>query len=521
MDARRLRTVVRLTAPVALAGLLAWTDSGAPTVGDSRPELAVGVAGDVTGVYPKVLNESFTFAVLGNAYEALTRFDRDLRTRPALAARWESADDLTWRFRIHPGLRFSDGRRVTVADVAASVRLAQREDATRHALADVAAVEVVSEDEVRITTHGPAPTLLTLLHHALIVPASDIESPPAAASGWPAGTGPYAVESWTRGKELVLRANEHWRGGRAPFARIRLLVMPSGPDRALALRQGRIQVADSLGLDEWQWLQGSGGVRVLSRPALRVLYLGLRVDSPPFADPAVREAFDLAIDREELVARALGGHGTPAAQMVPPAVRGYNPELAASRPDRARARALLAKASAAARKVTLRGPNNRYVNDERILREVARQLAEVGVTVTVEARDKETFFNSLGTPETRFYLSGWSCDGADAGNALGSLFHTPKPSGLGHSNAQGFSDPVLDAIIDAADRAPTLAERNARLAAGLARVASLHLALPLVVQHETIGVSRALDWDPPLDMALRLEDARPVLRDADGGPDRP
>jgi peptide/nickel transport system substrate-binding protein len=234
----------------------------------------------------------------------------------------------------------------------------------------------------------------------------------------------------------------------------------------------------------------------------------------------VREAFALAIDREELVARALGGQGTPVAQMVPPAVRGYNAVLTASRPDRERARALLARLPAAARTVTLRGPNNRYVNDERLLREVARQLGEVGVTVAVEARDKESFFAALGTPETRFYLSGWSCDGADAGNALGSLFHTPTPSGLGLSNAQGLSDPVLDETIDAANRAATLAERNDLLSAGLARVASLHLAIPLVVQHETMGLSRDLDWDPPIDMALRLEDARPLPRTAEGARQR-
>jgi peptide/nickel transport system substrate-binding protein len=520
MDVRRRRIALRLGALAALAGVLAWTESGSPTVGDSRPELAVGVAGDVTGIYPHVRDESFTFAVLGNAYEALTRLDRDLRTRPALAERWESTDDRTWRFRIRKGTRFSDGRHVTVGDVVASLRRALRQDATRHALAAVASVDAAGDDEVKITTNGPAPTLLSLLHHALIVPAADLDAGPGAHGAWPAGTGPYFVESWTKGKELVLRANEHWRGGRVPFARVRLLVMPSGPERARALREGRIQIADGLGLDELQWLQGAGDVRVVSRPALRVLYLGFRVDGPPFADASVREAYDLAIDREELVIRALGGHGTPVGQMVPPAVRGYNPELRTPRPDRERARALLAKAPPSARKVILRGPNNRYVNDERILREVARQLGEVGVTVTVEARDKEAFFASLGTPETAFYLSGWSCDGADAGNALGSLFHTPTASGLGFENSQGLSDPVLDEMIDAADRAPTLPERNERLWAGLARVATLHLALPLVVQHETMALSRDLEWDPPIDMALRLEEARLVPRTAGDAPRR-
>lgn len=506
-DHLRPRPAVRLLALVALLAVLAWTHSGLPTAGDTRPELTVGVAGDITGVYPKVRDESFTFAILGNVYEALTRLDRDLRTRPALADRWESADDRTFRFRLRPGARFSDGRRVTVADAVASVQRALREDATRHALAAIDSVSATSDGEVQITTVGPAPTLLSLLHHAFIVPAADLEGPPVSPSGWPAGTGPYVIDFWTPGRELVLRANEHWRDGRAPFARVRLVVIPSAAERARALREGRLQIADSLGLDEIDWLR-SAGLRVVSRPGLRVLYLAFRVDGPPFAEQEVREAFDLAIDRDELIRRALGGHGTPVALMVPPAVRGFNPEVGLPVPDRVRARQLLARAPASAKAVTLHGPNNRYVNGDRILQEVARQLGEVGVTVTVEARDKEAFFASLDAPETRFYLSGWSCDGADAGNALGSLFHTPTSAGLGFENSQGLSDRVLDEMIDAADREPTLARRNERLSAGLARVAALRLALPLVIQHETMGLAATVDWDPPIDMALRLEDAR-------------
>lgn len=473
----------------------------APALEPPAGELRVAVAADITGVYPDVRDESFTFAVLSNAYEGLTRLGRDLRPEPAVAERWENPDLRTWVFRLRPGLRFSDGRVLTAADVVASLRRALRETATRHTLAAIESVEASPDGSVRIVTRGPAPTLLMPLSSAFIVPAADLARP---SGPWPAGTGPYAVEAWTRGRELVLRANPHWRGGPSPYGRLRLTVLPEAAERARALHAGEADVADALALAELD-RDLPAGQRLVSRPGLRVLFLAFRVDRPPFAEARLREAFDLALDREELIARALHGHGTPAGQVVPLAVAGYNPQLAPTRPDRPRAKALL-RAAGDPGEIVLRGQAQRLP----VLQEVARQLAEVGVRVRVDARERESFFELLDAPDTRFFLFGWSCDGADAGSALGSLFHTPTTAGLGFENSQGLSDPALDALVDEADAAPTAAQRQDLLAAGLARVAELRAALPLFVQHETIGLGPGVAWDPPLDMALRLGDARPV-----------
>jgi peptide/nickel transport system substrate-binding protein len=446
----------------------------------------VAVAADITGIYPDVRDESYTFAVLSNAYEGLTRLGRDLRPEPAVAARWENPDDRTWVFRLRAGLRFSDGRSVTPADVVASLRHALAETATRHTLAAIRSVEAAPDGSVHIATRGPAPTLLLPLSSAFIVPAADLSRPRGA---WPAGTGPYLVESWAPGRELVLEANAHWRGGAPSFERLRLRVTPEAAERARALRAGEVDLADALGLDELD-RPLPAGFQIVSRPALRVLFLAFRVDGAPFADARVREAFDLAIDRDELIARALHGHGTPVGQVVPPD--------------------LLRVAGDGAREVVLHGPTQRTA----IMQEVARQLAEVGVRARVDARAKEDFFSLLDATDTRFFLFSWSCDGADAGNALGSLLHTPNAAGLGFENSQGLSDAALDALVDAADVAPTYAQRQRLLAAGLARVAELRAVLPLLVQHEAIGLGPRLRWDPPLDMALRLEGARSSGRES-------
>ncbi len=500
-----------MLAPVTSRGallLVAAVAAGCrPAAPPAAPEtLEIAVQADVTGVYPAMREESFSFDVNSNIFEGLVRPRQDLTAEPALAERWENPDERTWLFRLRPGLRFSDGTPVTATDVAAALTFGQGPRAVaRNILSPVESVEALAPDLVRVRTRYPFPVLLRHLTAGFVLPAAALRPPSVA----PIGTGPYALESWLPGRELVLVENARYRGPRPAFRRVRLTVMADPAARSAALLAGRAHIADNVPLAQFARLSSSPAVRVVSRPGLRVLFLALRMNEPPFADARVREAFDLALDRDELIRRALDGHGQPAAQLVPAAVLGHNPDLRPTRPDRERARRLLAEAGyGSGLSVRLDGPNNRYVNDGAILLEVARQLALVGVRVEVAARPKEEFFALLDRKVPSFYLFGWSSSTGHAGDALEALMHTPTPNGVGFENVQFLSDPELDRLIDAAHASPRLDERSLLLAGALARVAQLRPVLPLVVQTETLALAREIDWEPPLDMALRLRDVR-------------
>jgi peptide/nickel transport system substrate-binding protein len=469
--------------------------------------LSVAIPADVTGIYPEMNDESLSYVVSSYVFEGLTRVGSDLRPQPAVADRWTSVDEHTWLFHLRQGLRFSDGSAVRVADVVASLRYAIRPGAvTRDTLAALASVEAASDSEVRLKTRFPYPVLPSHLPDGFVLPETALAQTPVP----PIGTGRYCVERRVRGKEIDLAENRlHW-GGRPGFAKLRLRVIPDGAERARALRSGEVQVADSVPANEIEELTGRADLSVVRRPGLRVLFLAMRMSEPPFSDARVREALDLALDRPELIRRALDGHGTQATQLVPPAVLGFDPDIRPLEHDRARARRLLEAAGYRdGFSVRLDGPNNRYFKDREILAEVARQLGEVGVRVEVNARPKEEFFALLaGTPS--FYLLGWACDTLHAGDALDALVHTPGPGGLGFNNAQALSDPQLDRMIDAADATPTLRERSQLLSEALARVAQLRPILPLVIQTETLAWSRKVAWEPPIDMSLRLWDAQPA-----------
>jgi peptide/nickel transport system substrate-binding protein len=505
---KRSRWLVLASAGVAM--LFSTCDRSS----SARPTttLTAAVQADITGLYPDLRNESYTYSINTGLYEGLTRFGRNLEPEPAVADRWESPDERTWLFHIRPGLRFSNGDPVRGADVVASIRFAQELDATRHLMAPVAAVEESEPGVVRIRTKFPFPVLLAHLTCALILPGPALQQHSVPS----VGTGPFQLEAWLPGKELDLKENPFFRGPKPDFNRVRLVVTPDRAERMKALLEGRAQIADNVPVNQISELRRHTELRVVTRPSLKVLFLVLRINTLPFSRPLVRRALDLAIDRDELVARALNGFGTPSFELVPPTVLGYNASLQSVKPDRSLARELLRTAGYPnGFRVRLDGPTNRYTNGVEIMTEVARQLGEIGVQVDVNPMPKEQFFALLDAPEPRFLLYGWSCETVQAGEALDELVRTTRLPGL--ANVAAFSDPKLDALIDAADQSPSLRRRAELLAMALERVGEIRAFLPLVIQNESFAFSRAIDWDPSLDMALRVHEMK-LRRAVQNGP---
>ncbi len=490
----------------ALVGTLgALGCSGARPAAPPAGTLRIAVQGDITGLYPKLRNESYSFAVNANVFEGLTRLGHDLGPEPALADAWANPDEHTWVFHLRPGVRFSDGRPVGMPDVVASLRHAMSANTTRTLLAPIESIEPVGPDSLKIRTRFPCPVLLAHLAFAFVVPEAAL----AAVDGTRAlGTGPFEVVAWTPGRELVLARNPQYRGARPDFDEARFVVTPDPVQRLRALQAGSVDIADNVPTREIAALRESPSLRVVSRPGLRVLFLALRVDRAPFTDPRVREALDLAIDRGALVTRAMNGFGVPSAQLVPPPVLGFNPDIPLTAANPARARELL-RAAGHPEGLALRldGPTDRYPSGIEIMREVARQLGEVGIRIEIQGRPKDAFFTHVDGGQYQLLLYGWSCETIQAGEALDELIRTPPP-GEG-PNIEGFSDSRIDLLIDTANRASQIRERSTLLGEALAAVAAARPIIPLAIQNESFAFSsERVAWNPSLDMALFVADVR-------------
>lgn len=498
--------------PIALLLLFAVPFAGAcrrsetPSGGDT---LAVAARSGITGVFPNppMEWESFTADINSNVFEGLTALDSQLRPQPALAEKWRNVDDRTWVFTLRRGVRFSDGSPLRPADVVASLREAMRRPfPNRHLFQAVVSVRENEAGEVEIRTRDFYPILLSEAAIAYVLPESALSRDPVPA----VGTGPYTIERWQPGGEFVLARNPFYRGPRPFFRRVQFLIEPEAGKREELLLTGRVELADNIPPEDVARLSAMPGIHVASGPGDRVLYLLFRVDRPPFSDPRVRRAVSLALDRAEINRRALAGRASEVAQLVPPSIAGFSPELPQTVPDREAARRLLAEAGASSGlAVELDVPSDKYVNGVLIAREVARQLRQVGLRVSVRPVRKVDFFPLLRSGGSNFLMIGWSFDTLEVSDFLSDLLRTPNGETGPNQNYWGVSDLELDRRIDAANRAPELSERNRLLSEAAARVQELDLAVPLVLEPNAVAESRRITWDPPLGFALRAWEIRP------------
>jgi peptide/nickel transport system substrate-binding protein len=471
--------------------------------------LRIAVRADVTGIFPNppIQAESFTMDLNSNVFEGLVRFGKNQIPEAAIADSWENLDDYTWSFHLRKGIRFSNGEPVRAEDVVHSLEtILKRPFITAVFLQPIQSIHAVGTDRIEIRTHYPFPVLLSHLPVGFVVPKDALQKNPVPAIG----TGPYTVERWVPGSELILIRNRYFYGPAPAFRKVHFIVEPDANKRIEALVSGKVQIADNIPLEQIDHFQSNDKIRIVSRPGTRVIFLAFRMDRPPFSDIRLRKAVELAIDREELVRRVLHGKAEIASQLVPPQVAGYNPEITVPRTDRAQAKQLLSQAGYPdGISIRLDGTKDRYVNDVQIMEEIARQLGTIGIKLTVNPMAKATFFPFVSGGRSDFTLLGFSCETLYASLALDTIMRSPAP-GKPNQNYQGLSDPELDRIIDLAWREPDLKTRSMYHGQALKRIAEITAIVPLEIQPETIAISRKINWEPSLNSGLRIYDAKPA-----------
>ena len=493
-------------------GLVLLTGACQGPVPEPAPAtLRAAVRADVAGFFPNppAANESYTFEMNRWVLDAVVGLDRGLNVVPALAEGWLTADDRTFVLELRPGLRFADGRKANAQDAVQSLRAGMRLGWPNLGyLRTIESLRVLDERRFEVKAARPDPTLLARLAWGFVLPAEATALVPVPV----VGTGPYTLERWTPGEGFAFTRNPHYWGSPAGFARAEFRIEADDEARVRRVEKGEADLADAVPPEAWARIEANPDLRLVVGAGHRVLFLGLRVDRPPFDDPRVREAVDLALDRQALQDRVLLGKGSLANQLLPRGAVGYVPELPPSRVDRERARRLLRAAGIPpGYALRLDGPFNRYVRDVPIMHEVARQLAEVGLRVEVNALDKRALYRLLDAGGSQFHLLGWASESGDGADVFEVLFPPPEEAGSGSSNASGFVDARLGEIVREAQSSTNLRERADVLRRAFRRLAELRPILPLVVQPEAVVYdARRVAWDPPVSLALRPLDLRPI-----------
>lgn len=453
--------------------------------------------------------EGFTLDVNGHFFDSLVGLSPNLEVVPELATSWESPDERTWIFRLRTGVRFSDGTPLTARDVVASIRYAREHGlVASEPVAGITAVEADGDARVVLRTREPSPLLLTQLQAVFVLPAAAFESGGPVP---PVGSGPYAVEGRTPGRELRMRRNPKTWWPASGFERVRLVVVPDERRRVEMLLSGEAGYADDLSADGVARLSRSPDVTVRTATGLRVLFLAFRVDRPPFSDSRLRRAVALAVDRGALVAEALQGFAEPATQIVPGTVAGFDPAWRPPSRDVAEARRLLAEAGfPEGISVRLDAPTDRYVRVPEMVAALTGQLAAAGIRATPNLEPKARYFARLENGDSDFWLLGYSCTTLFGGDALSGLVLKPDAGGRGRYNWSRYHDALVEELVDEAYQTADSRLRNRRVAAGLARIQAGDVFVPLVVPREAVGLGPGVAWKPARGVRPWFADVRPL-----------
>ena len=259
--------------------------------------------------------------VQGNIYEGLTGIDKDLNVVPGLAESWDiSEDGLSYTFNLAQGVTFHDGTEMDAEDVAASIRRVQSE-AVASPLASrvtpITGIEVVDPQTITLTLDAPFAPILSSLSSIAIVPA-ELEEDVDALQQTPVGTGPFQFAEWQPNGFIALDAFEDYRVEDQPkLDGVRFNFVPEAATRQVGLISGDYGLLPGIDPATALQLQGQPGVSVQETRDIAYTLIGMNAGREPFDNPVVREALNMALDRQEIIDGALFGAGVPAGPLSP------------------------------------------------------------------------------------------------------------------------------------------------------------------------------------------------------------
>jgi peptide/nickel transport system substrate-binding protein len=368
-----------------LAVLLLWlagvSGSQAQMLRLALPELPPGLG------YPYRVMTMPTLYTVSAMFDGLTRIDSEGVVQPWLATSWTQTTPTTWTLTLRDDVVFHSGRHFTADAVAHVVNLL----ATREGMGEAVATELaflhsaraLDTHTVEIRTDYPIPILprfLPVLH--IIDPVAWEQTGQEGFATEPVGTGPFMADSFSA-TSATFRA--HKNGWRPPQVEgLEIYAVPEATARVQALVSGSVDVALALGPDDRMLIESIGGTFLGWRSeTVRTISFVLTGAPSPLDDIRVREALNLAVDRQAIIDNLLGGATVAANQGATPAAEGYNPGLPAIPYDPDRARTLLAEAGYAdGFEFEVEAVIGASGTDRAMYQQVAQYLRDIGVTMT-------------------------------------------------------------------------------------------------------------------------------------------
>lgn len=526
------RTVIKTGAVLMALSLTACTDiplpspSATPSTTPVNPEpsetFTFGTASQPLGLDPALSSDVESYRITRQILEGLVGVDQTTgKPTPLLATEWTESDEgRSYTFKLRTDVTFHDGtpfnadavcinfnrwfafppelRKQAPGILFKSVFKAHSDDA---ALSIFKSCTALSPDTVRIDLTQR----FTAFLQALTLPTFAIASPAALAKGTadildqtrggnpvsafatdPVGTGPFSLDSWDETSVRLVTHKDYW-GDRGQIATINFVTYDHPQTRLQALLDGKIDGYDAVTVGNFDQLV-KRGMQIVQRDPFSVMYLGMNQEVPILQNVKVRQAIELAIDKDTLIRKFFIDNTAKATQFVPPKISGFNNDAPALGHDPVKAKLYLKEAGYQGEELRFYYPLNAtrpYLpTPEKIYAELSRQLTAVGLNIKPVPVDwSDGYLPKVQSPgDHALHLLGWNGGYSDADNFVGPLF--------GETNGEfGYRDPQVFSKINRARGMPAGKERDEQYHTINAQIAATVPAVPIAFPISALALS--------------------------------
>ena len=433
------------TAAMLVLTPLAGHATDQPTDGGS---ITVTYKDDITTLDPAIGYDWVNWSMIKSLFSRLMDYEPGTaKLVPSLAESFTvSPDGLTYTFKLRKGVKFSNGREIVAPDVKYSIERAVNpktqgpgagffgaikgyEDMAAGKADNLPGIEVPDADTVVFHLGRPDATFLHVLaiNFASVVPKEAVEAANGDFGKKPVGSGTFILKDWTIGQKLVFERNKDYFAKGVPHVDSFTVEVGQEPLVALLrLQKGEVDiVGDGIPPAKFLEIKNSpdGAKMIVDGEQLHTGYITLNTKVKPFDNLKVRQAINMAVNKDRIT-RILNGRATPANQVLPPLMPGYDKSFQGFAYDAKKAKALLAEAGYPDGFSTVLYSTNTDPQP-RIAQSIQQDLAAIGIKAEVRALAQANVISAGGTEgEAPMIWSGgmaWIADFPDPSNFYGPI----------------------------------------------------------------------------------------------------
>jgi peptide/nickel transport system substrate-binding protein len=492
-------------AAVVLGLVLAAALAAGPAVAKDKDTLVVVQEAEPVGLDIMQSSLQTTMSVGYNIHDTILKPQEDATVKPGMVEKWEKVDDLTWKFTLVKGATFHNGEPINSAAVKFSFeRLMSDALKSPHKgkLTSFKEVKVIDDRTFTITMAQPyAPGLYMLAQYLFVVPPEYVKKVGDAEYNLnPVGSGPYKLEKWVKGQEIVMTAYDKYYGPKPAYKKLIFKGVPEEASRIAALLTGEADVISGVPVHQRKKILDSGKAYLTDQMG-SMNYLGLNTYEKPFSDVKVRQAVNHAVNRPLINKALFNDKAILCAGPISPRTFGADPSLKPYAYDTVKAKQLLAEAGYPDG-FEMRLAFGTYMPQVQEQAEaIAADLAKVGIKVKLEPWERAVQWDRYKNKLHQTYIYFWD-DAPEPDRYMYSLFHSK-------SRDYYYKNEKVDALLEKGRSTMDPAAR-AKVYNELDRF--LYQDAPwlyLYVIPEVFAVSNAVDYKGLRDGYLIMNTAKP------------